>query len=238
MPSGPSPRTSRSAPRSWSTRTTRWPACGPRSTSIRELGLRDALGIRLDSGDLEFLSAQARTLLDDAGLGHVRIFASGGLDDIDIDRLVRGGAPIDAFGVGTRMGVSADAPFLDTAYKLAEYAGRPVLKLSPGKISIPAAKQVYRLTDGDLVSLRDEAPPADGEALLRPVMRSGSRVDPAPTPPAAVAAARAWFERDVKDMPADSARIADPVPRVPATSERLQAVAREAAARALAGETT
>jgi nicotinate phosphoribosyltransferase len=205
---------------------------------IRELGLRDALGIRLDSGDLEFLSAQARTLLDEARLGHVRIFASGGLDDIDIDRLVRAGAPIDAFGVGTRMGVSADAPFLDTAYKLAEYAGRPVLKLSPGKISIPSAKQVYRLPDGDLVALREEAPPADGEALLAPVMRSGARVDAAPTPPAGVAAGRAWFERDAKDLPPEAARIADPVPREPATSERLQAVAREAAARALAGETT
>jgi nicotinate phosphoribosyltransferase len=205
---------------------------------IRELGLRDSLGIRLDSGDLEFLSAQARTLLDDAGLGHVRIFASGGLDDIDIDRLVRAGAPIDAFGVGTRMGVSADAPFLDTAYKLAEYAGRPVLKLSPGKISVPSAKQVYRLPDGDLVSLRDEPAPAGGEALLQPVMRAGARTEPAPAPPAAVAAARVWFERDAKELSADSARVVDPLAPEPTTSERLQAVAREAAARALAGDTS
>jgi nicotinate phosphoribosyltransferase len=205
---------------------------------IRELGLRDALGIRLDSGDLEFLSAQARRLLDGAGLGRVRIFASGGLDDIDIDRLVRAGAPIDAFGVGTRMGVSADAPFLDTAYKLAEYAGRPVLKLSPGKISTPCAKQVYRLPDGDLVAMRDEPAPADGEALLQPVMRGGARTEPAPAPPAVVAAARAWFERDAKDLSADSVRVVDPVAPEPATSARLLSVAREAAERALAGDAT
>ena len=200
---------------------------------IHELGLRDALGIRLDSGDLGALSVQARELLDGAGLGHVRIFASGGLDEMDIDRLVRGGAPIDAFGVGTRMGVSADAPFLDTAYKLAEYAGRPVLKMSPGKISVPGAKQVYRLPGGDVVTLRDEAPPVGGEPLLRPVMLRGERTDPAPDPPAAVAAARAWFERDLPAVPLEAARVVDPVTTGPVTSEGLEALAKEARDRAL-----
>ena len=200
---------------------------------IHELGLRDALGIRLDSGDLGALSVQARELLDGAGLGHVRIFASGGLDEMDIDRLVRGGAPIDAFGVGTRMGVSADAPFLDTAYKLAEYAGRPVLKMSPGKISVPGAKQVYRLPGGDVVTLRDEAPPVGGEPLLRPVMLRGERTDPAPDPPAAVAAARAWFERDLPAVPMEAARVVDPLTTGPVTSEGLEALAKEARDRAL-----
>ena len=203
---------------------------------IHELGLRDALGIRLDSGDLGALSVQARELLDGAGLGHVRIFASGGLDEMDIDRLVRGGAPIDAFGVGTRMGVSADAPFLDTAYKLAEYAGRPVLKMSPGKISVPGAKQVYRLPGGDVVTLRDEAPPVGGEPLLRPVMLRGERTDPAPEPPAAVAAARAWFERDLPAVPLEAARVVDPVTTGPVTSEGLEALAKEARDRALTWE--
>ena len=203
---------------------------------IHELGLRDALGIRLDSGDLGALSVQARELLDGAGLGHVRIFASGGLDEMDIDRLVRGGAPIDAFGVGTRMGVSADAPFLDTAYKLAEYAGRPVLKMSPGKISVPGAKQVYRLPGGDVVTLRDEAPPVGGEPLLRPVMLRGERTDPAPDPPAAVAAARAWFERDLPAVPLEAARVVDPVTTGPVTSEGLEALAKEARDRALTWE--
>ncbi|HEX9124537.1 MAG TPA: nicotinate phosphoribosyltransferase, partial [Actinomycetota bacterium] len=78
---------------------------------IRELGLTDRLGIRLDSGDLGQLSLEARRILDDAGLAGVRIFASGGLDELDVDRLVQAGAPIDAFGVGTRVGVSADAPY-------------------------------------------------------------------------------------------------------------------------------
>ena len=74
----------------------------------------------------------------------VRIFASGGLDEYQLDRLVRGGAPIDAFGVGTRMGVSADAPSLDSAYKLVEYDGRPMLKLSEHKATEPGRKQVFR----------------------------------------------------------------------------------------------
>ena len=111
---------------------------------IGELGLSDNLAVRLDSGDLGELSRGARTLLDDAGLQHVRIFASGGLDEVELDRLVRGGAPIDAFGVGTRMGVSADAPSLDSAYKLVEYDGRPMLKLSEAKATEPGRKQVFR----------------------------------------------------------------------------------------------
>jgi nicotinate phosphoribosyltransferase len=201
---------------------------------IRDLGLRDALGIRLDSGDLASLSAQARALLDGAGLEHVRIFASGGLDEVDIDALVRGGAPVDAFGVGTRMGVSADAPFLDTAYKLAEYAGRPVLKLSPGKVSVPGPKQVYRLPDGDLVTLRDEPAPG-GEALLAPVMVAGVRTADAPTPPDAVSAARARFERDLPGIAPEAARILDPIPLQPRTSERLEALTKEARDRALTG---
>ena len=85
--------------------------------------------------------AAARALLDDAGLQRVRIFASGGLDEFELDRLVRGGAPIDAFGVGTRMGVSADAPSLDSAYKLVEYDGRPMLKLSEARRPSPDASR-------------------------------------------------------------------------------------------------
>ena len=134
------------------------------------------------------------------------------------------------------MGVSADAPFLDTAYKLAEYAGRPVLKMSPGKISVPGAKQVYRLPGGDVVTLRDEAPPVGGEPLLRPVMLRGERTDPAPEPPAAVAAARAWFERDLPAVPLEAARVVDPVTTGPVTSEGLEALAKEARDRALTWE--
>ncbi|HKZ75282.1 MAG TPA: nicotinate phosphoribosyltransferase, partial [Actinomycetota bacterium] len=145
---------------------------------IRELGLTEHLGIRLDSGDLEELSRGARRILDQAGLPHVRIFASGGLDESDVDRLVTAGAPIDAFGVGTRVGVSADAPYLDSVYKLVEYDGRPVLKLSEAKATEPGRKQVFRGEGGDVIGLRDEPPPPGSEPLLVPVMLEGRRTGP------------------------------------------------------------
>ncbi len=90
----------------------------------RELGADfQVAGIRLDSGDLAALSRQARQMLDEAGLQQVQIFASGGLDEYKIEKLLAAGAPIDGFGVGTAMGVSKDVPSLDIAYKLTEYAG-------------------------------------------------------------------------------------------------------------------
>ena len=195
---------------------------------IRELGLEPPLGIRLDSGDLLALSTQARAVLDDAGLPQVRIFVSGGLDELDIDDLVRAGAPIDAFGVGTRMGVSADAPYLDTAYKLAEYAGRPVMKLSADKISVPGAKQVYRTGSGDLVTLRGEPPPDGAESLLVRVMANGRRASPAPAPPAAVAAARERFEADLPRVPEPALDVRAPQPPEVRMSPRLEALAAEA----------
>ena len=93
--------------------------------------------IRLDSGDLDYLSRQVRQILDDAGLDYVRVLVSGGLDEYEIERLVTGGAPIDMFGVGTRVGVSGDAPWCDLVYKMVCYDGRPVMKLSGGKESLP-----------------------------------------------------------------------------------------------------
>jgi nicotinate phosphoribosyltransferase len=102
-------------------------------------------GIRLDSGDLAELARQSRRILDDAGLDRVAIFASSSLDEDAIASFVAAGAPIDGFGVGTRMGVSADAPSLDIVYKLAEYGGRGRLKLSTGKRLLPGPKQVFRV---------------------------------------------------------------------------------------------
>ena len=90
-----------------------------------------------------------RRVLDEAGLDYVRVLVSGGLDEFQVDELVQAGAPIDAFGVGTRMAVSGDAPWLDMAYKLVKYAGRPVLKLSTGKVSLADEKQVFRLRDDE-----------------------------------------------------------------------------------------
>ena len=133
-------------------------------------------GIRLDSGDLLRLSVEARRMLDEAGLSHLKVFASGGLDEREIDRLLRSGAPIDAFGVGTDMSVSGDAPALDIAYKLTEYAGTGRMKLSTGKRTLPGRKQIFReIRDGravcDVIRRFDEALP--GRPLLAPVMRKG-----------------------------------------------------------------
>ncbi len=135
--------------------------------------------IRLDSGDLVELAKASREILDRAGLQAVEIFASGGLDEHEIARLLASGAPIDGFGVGTRMGVSHDAPDLDMAYKLTAYAGRGRLKLSPGKTILPGRKQVFRTerngeAAGDVVARHDEALP--GRPLLVQVMAGGERL--------------------------------------------------------------
>jgi nicotinate phosphoribosyltransferase len=143
----------------------------------RELGDRFAVrGIRLDSGDLGALAVAARQMLDEAGLQRLRIFASGGLNETEITRLVAGGAPIDAFGVGTDMGVARDHPALDIAYKLCEFAEHGRLKLSPGKPILPGRKQVFRtyrdgVAVGDVIARAAEKQP--GTPLLRPVMRKG-----------------------------------------------------------------
>jgi nicotinate phosphoribosyltransferase len=147
----------------------------------RELG--DAFrvrAVRLDSGDLLALARDSRRLLDEAGLQRVQIFASSSLDEYEIERLLEGGAPIDGFGVGTALAVSADAPALDLVYKLAEYAGRGRLKLSPGKQVLPGEKQVYRVEE-DGRAVRDMITAAGEEHVGRPllveVMRDGARTD-------------------------------------------------------------
>jgi nicotinate phosphoribosyltransferase len=136
--------------------------------------------IRLDSGDLAALSIGARRILDDAGLEDVGIFVSGSLDEWAIEKLLDDGAPIEGFGVGTAMAVSADAPAVDLAYKLVEYAGRGRLKLSPGKPILPGPKQVFR-EEIDTVAVKDTIARADedlpGRPLLVPVMHAGRRLD-------------------------------------------------------------
>jgi len=163
---------------------------GTRKAAVVGLEMRDRghrlQAIRLDSGDLLDLARKARAILDEAGLADVRIFASGGLDEFEVDALVRAGAPIDGFGVGTKVGVSADAPWTDCAYKLVAYAGRPVLKLSAKKQTLPGPKQVHRFRRADGAPIRDvidcvgEAIEG-GEPLLVEVMRDGRRVQPDPS---------------------------------------------------------
>jgi nicotinate phosphoribosyltransferase len=159
--------------------------------------------IRLDSGDLADLAVRARRMLDEAGLSRVRIFASGGLDEYDLQRLESAGAPIDGYGVGTRLGMSADAPLMDMAYKIVSYDGRPCLKLSEGKATLIGPKQVWRrrANDGqfveDLVAARDEpAPGPDWEPMLEPVM---SRGRPARAP--ALREIRLRHEQEKRSLP-------------------------------------
>lgn len=146
----------------------------------RRLGDRFRVcGVRLDSGNLGELAKQSRQMLDAAGLNGVRIFATSGLDEHQVAALVADGAPIDAFGVGTKLAVSEDVPSLDMAYKLVEYAGQPRMKFSAMKLIIPGRKQVFRQVEGgrlvrDVIGLHDERLP--GEPLLQPVMRGGARL--------------------------------------------------------------
>ncbi|HVX29366.1 MAG TPA: nicotinate phosphoribosyltransferase, partial [Nitrolancea sp.] len=160
--------------------------------------------VRLDSGDIASLSKEVRAILDDAGLHDVGILASGGLDEFDLAELQRAGAPIDAYGIGTRLGTSADVPSIDMVYKLVQFDDRPTLKLSTGKATLVGPKQVWRRQDSagnyveDLIACRDEdAPGADWEPLLEPVMRNGTiLVRPS------LAEIRERHRREIERMPA------------------------------------
>lgn len=143
-------------------------------------------GIRLDSGDLAELARDSRRLLDEAGYRDVSIFASGGLDEHEIARLLDRGAPIDGFGVGTKMGTSSDQPSLDSAYKLSGYAGEPRMKLSTDKSNLPGRKQVLRQYENG-TAVRDvigtESDQLPGSPLLDRVMANGKRTEAGRTRP-------------------------------------------------------
>ena len=154
------------------------------ASELADVGIEIA-GVRLDSGDLAQLSKAVRDVLDTAGLEQVRVLASGGIDELEIARLLAAGAPIDGFGVGTSLTTSSDAPALDCAYKLQEYAGLARRKRSLGKATWPGRKQVYRWFDEDGRMVRDlltiEADrQQDGRALIKPVMRGGQRLAASP----------------------------------------------------------
>ncbi len=151
---------------------------------LREQGIA-VKGVRLDSGDLADLAVKVRRILDAGGLQDARILASGNLDEEAVRALIACGAPIDDFAIGTRLDTSADAPYLDCAYKLQEYAGHARRKRSAGKATWPGRKQVYRRLGsdgrmaGDILTLEDD--PHEGEPLLHPVMRAGRRLQPSPS---------------------------------------------------------
>lgn len=199
--------------------------------TIRELELDGDLGVRLDSGDLDALARATRSVLDDAGLPHARIFASGGLDELEVHELVRAGAPVDAFGVGTQLGVSADAPYVDSVYKLVEYDGRPVMKLSSAKLTPPGRKQVWRRQEADhddVLGLRDEPAPDAANAILVPVMRDGVRIGNAPT----LSEARATFEADIDRVPPKASRLTHPEHVLVSHSDALREITQRTRAEA------
>ncbi len=144
---------------------------------------RTVRGVRLDSGDLPSLAAKVRVILDSNGCEDISIFCSSSLDEYALATDFPG-APVDGFGIGTRLDVSADEPYLDCAYKIEEYAGIPRRKRSTGKATWPGRKQVYRLCNadgcmrGDTVAEFKES--QDGRALLEPVMRDGVRLTSSP----------------------------------------------------------
>jgi nicotinate phosphoribosyltransferase len=188
----------------------------------RVVGLARELGeafrvsaLRIDSGEIETLCRAARRILDDAGLGHVKLYASGSLDERSIAELVAHRAPIDGFGVGTRMGVSEDAPSIDMVYKLVEYAGRGRTKLSPDKAVLPGRKQIYRRQRsseavGDRIANARER--LDGRPLLLPVMRGGRRL---PSAEQDLARTREHARAEIAALPARCRRLEPANPPYP-----------------------
>jgi nicotinate phosphoribosyltransferase len=167
------------------------------------------LGVRLDSGDLAGLARAARRILDEAGLRDTTIFVSGDLNEWRVAEIVAAGAPVDGFGVGTELGVVADAPALPGVYKLVEYAGRSRAKASTAKETLGGRKQVWRRVDGsDVLALEGER--VDGaRALLDRVMESGRVVRPVSTAEsrercASAVIALSEAARDLAPCPADS----------------------------------
>lgn len=198
-------------------------------------GGRALRAVRLDSGDLLALSRKARAMLDAADLPGVQVFASGGLDEYEVRRLVSEGAPIDGFGVGTMVGASADYPWLDCVYKQVEYDGRPALKLSQDKQTLPGAKQVWRRYDGagmyagDAIARADEPGPESAEPLLSEVMRRGERL-PSAGSPADLADLRRRCARELARLPAQYKRLRSPDAYPVSATPELQALAARAEA--------
>ncbi len=199
---------------------------------------RSLQAIRLDSGDLLELARESRKVLDRAGLHSVRIFASGGLDEFEVDRLLCEGAPIDGFGVGTKVGVSQDAPWSDCTYKLVEYDGRPTLKLSTDKATLPSPKQVYRYFDRhgsyerDVIALASEQAPTGGLPMLSQAMAGGRRVRARE----ALEEARTRFAAEFERIPSELRALRPPAEYEVGTSDELASLARSVAAEVRARE--
>jgi nicotinate phosphoribosyltransferase len=187
-------------------------------------------GVRLDSGDLARLAHGVRAILDEAGFPGIRLLASGGLDEHSVARLVAAGAPLDIFGVGTRLATGGADPSLDAVYKLVEDRRGPQMKTSTGKETLPGVKQVYRVEEGgvlraDTIALAAETGTA-GWPLLHRVMADGCRLDP----PEPLAASRERCRAGLASLPEALRSLAAAVPPPVGVSPRLSHLARKLAA--------
>jgi nicotinate phosphoribosyltransferase len=173
--------------------------------------------VRLNSGDLSLLSHRVRAILDEGGCREIDIVASGNLDEYAVQDLVSTSAPITGFGVGTRMNTSSDAPYLDCAYKLVEYAGRARRKRSYGKAFWPGRKQVFRQFDAqgkmqcDTLTLQHDA--ISDQALLQPVLRGGRMI----APPPSLLEIRSNARSQLATLPSSLRQLAPAVPAYPIT---------------------
>lgn len=193
--------------------------------TLRALGI-NIKGVRIDSGDLADHARRVRSILDRGGLQQATIFASGSIDEYKLDALMTQQAPIDGFGIGTHLDTSADAPYLDCAYKLQEYAGIARRKRSEGKATWPGRKQVYRNYDddgcmgGDTVTL--ENAPCTGQPLLQRVMQGGRIAMPQPS----LTESRQYAKNQLSRLPETLRQLGD-TPGYPVTiSAELQALAK------------
>ena len=182
--------------------------------------------VRLDSGDLSLLSHRVRKILDEGGCHEIDIIASGNLDEYAVQDLVNNRAPITGFGVGTRMNTSSDAPYLDCAYKLVEYAGIARRKRSHSKAFWPGRKQVFRQCDAqgkmqcDTLTLQHDA--RSGQTLLQPVVRGGRVIAPLPL----LLEIRSNARSQLASLPSSLQQLAPAAPAYPVTiAPEVQALA-------------
>lgn len=147
---------------------------------------RPIWGVRLDSGDLASLSRAVRQILDDADLQEAKIFATNDLNEYRLAELIKSGASIDAFGIGTHLATSSDAPSVSAVYKLVELKSQGNLqytaKFSSEKSTLPGAKQIFRTAEYDTLALYSEcACDHEGEPLVRPILIDGQVIEPLPS---------------------------------------------------------
>ncbi len=192
----------------------------------KKLGMKTFRGVRLDSGDLVKLSKEVRKILDEAGYEDAKIIASGGINEYVIKDHIEKNAPIDGYGVGTELVVSADLPYLDCAYKLVEYDSRPVMKFSPKKATLPSKKQVYRFYENgkfkkDIICLYDEK--FDGTPLLEKVMENGEICTDLPS----LEKIREKAIENVSKLPENLLKIGNEELYIPEISEKMQELVEE-----------